>query len=473
MLDALQERFDGILRSLKGQAKISESNIEDATREIRRALLEADVGVQVARDFVLRVGEQARGAEVLKGVLPGQQFVKIVHDELTALLGGENQPIRFAQGEPTILMMVGLQGSGKTTSAAKLAHLMKRKLGRRPFLIAADIYRPAAVDQLMTLGRQLGVPVFPPVDNDALKTAVEGVAEARRGHFDTIILDTAGRLHIDETMMQELERIRAELSPHEILFVADAMIGQDAVKAAREFNERLAFHGVILTKLDGDTRGGAAMSIRAVTGKPLKFIGTGEKLDALEPFHPDRLAQRILGMGDVVGLVEKVQEQVERQDAEKMAQRMARAEFDLEDFLSQLQMIKRLGPLEGLLKMIPGVGSKLKDMDFDSKQLTRTEAIIQSMTPAERRQPALINGSRKARIARGSGVKENDVGLLLHQYDQMKGMMKQLGGMGMFGAPAGRKGFSPETERSQPVLNPVSAGFAARRAQKKSGKKKR
>jgi signal recognition particle subunit SRP54 len=472
MLDALQERFDGILRSLKGQAKISGSNIEDAAREIRRALLEADVAVQVARDFVARVSEKAHGAEVLKGVLPGQQFVKIVHDELTELLGGEHQPIAFARGEPTILMMVGLQGSGKTTSAAKLALLMKRKQGRRPFLVAADVYRPAAVDQLVTLGRQLDVPVFTPVDGDAFRTAVEGVAEARRGHFDTIILDTAGRLHIDEAMMQELERIREALSPHEILFVADAMIGQDAVKAAREFHNRLAFHGVILTKLDGDTRGGAAMSIRAVTGKPLKFVGTGEKPEALEPFHPDRLARRILGMGDVVGLVEKVQEQVERQDAEKMAAKLARAEFDLEDFLSQLQMLKRLGPLEGLLKMIPGVGSKLKDLDLDPRHLTRTEAIIQSMTPAERRQPAIINGSRKKRIARGSGTQENDVGLLLHQYDQMKGVMKQMGGMGMLGAPGGRGRAGGEV-RAAPQLNPVSAGFAAQRAQKKAGKKKR
>ncbi|MDP2361058.1 MAG: signal recognition particle protein [bacterium] len=471
MLDALQERFDGILRSLKGQAKISGSNIDEAVREIRRALLEADVSVQVARDFVARVSEEAKGAEVLKGVLPGQQFVKIVHDQLTALLGGEHQPIAFAKDGPTIIMMVGLQGSGKTTSAAKLAHLLKRRMGRRPFLVAADIYRPAAVEQLAVLGRELDVPVFRPVDNDALRTAHEGLAEARRGRFDTVILDTAGRLHIDDGMMQELERIRAELNPHEILFVADAMIGQDAVRAARDFHQRLAFHGVVLTKLDGDTRGGAAMSIRAVTGAPVKFTGVGEKLDALEPFHPERLAQRILGMGDVVGLVEKVQEQVERQDAERMAARMARAEFDLEDFLSQLQMIKRLGPLEGLLKMIPGVGSKLKDMDLDAGQLTRTEAIIQSMTLRERQQPAIINGSRKARIARGSGVKENDVGLLLHQYEQMKGMMKQMGGMGIFGGMSPRRGAAEA--RSQPQVNPVSAGFAARRAQKKTGKKKR
>ncbi len=475
MLDALQERFDNILRGLKGQAKISENNIEDAVRDIRRALLEADVNVKVVRDFVGNVREKAMGAEVLKGVNPGQQFVKIVHDELNDTLGGEHQPIQFVNDGPTIIMMVGLQGSGKTTSAAKLASLLKSKMGRKPFLVAADIYRPAAVDQLVVLGEQLGVPVFRPVDNDAVKTAELGVAEAKASGFDTILLDTAGRLHIDEEMMQELERIRAAEKPSEILFVADAMIGQDAVRAAEEFHQRLSFTGVVLTKLDGDTRGGAAMSIRAVTGKPLKYIGLGEKLDALEPFHPDRLSRRILGMGDVLGLVEKVQEQVERQDAEKMAAKLARAEFDLEDFLSQLQMLKRMGPLEGLLKMIPGVGSKLKGLNLDPKQLTRTEAMIQSMTPAERQQPALINGSRKARIARGSGVMENEVGLLLTQYNQMKGMLKQMSGLGMLSGMGG--GAMPQLSRTSapgPVrVGAASAGFAMDRARRNAKKKKK
>lgn len=474
MLDALQERFDNILRGLKGQAKISDSNVEDVVRDIRRALLEADVHVRVARDFVARVREQAQGAEVLKGVNPGQQFVKIVHDELTQLLGGENAPIEFASGGPTIIMMVGLQGSGKTTTAAKLAGLMKSRQGRKPFLVAADIYRPAAVDQLVVLGEQLGVPVFRPVDNDAVKTAALGIEEARRGGFDTILLDTAGRLHIDDEMMRELEQIREQQQPGEILFVADAMIGQDAVRAAEEFNQRLSFTGVVLTKLDGDTRGGAAMSIRAVTGKPLKFIGTGEKLDAIEPFHPDRLSQRILGMGDVVGLVEKVQEQVDQRDAEKMASKLARAEFDLEDFLSQLQMLKKMGPLEGLLKMIPGVGSKLKGLDLNPKQLVKTEAMIQSMTVAERKQPALINGSRKARIARGCGVLENEVGLLLQQYNQMKGMLKQMSGAGMFSGMGGAMPALSRTSAPGPVrIGAASAGLAQERAKRKAKKKKK
>ena len=473
MFDALQERFDGILRGLKGTARISESNIEETVREIRRALLEADVNVRVARDFVDRVREAAQGADVLKGVNPGQQFIKILHEELVDMLGGEHVDLAKAESGPTVVMMAGLQGSGKTTTAAKLAGMCKRRRGARPFLIAADIYRPAAVEQLVTLGGQLGVPVFRPVANDAVRTAVEGLEEARRQGADLIFVDTAGRLHIDEEMMREVERIREVIEPHEILFVADSMIGQDAVNAAREFNERLQFHGVVLTKLDGDTRGGAALSIRVVTGKPLKYVGTGEKLDAIEPFHPDRMAQRILGMGDVVSLVEKVEEQVERADAEKMAAKIQRAEFDLEDFLSQLQMLKRLGPLEGLLKMIPGVGNKLKDLDFDPKQLTRTEAIIQSMTKLERGNPKVINGSRKTRIARGCGLTENDVSLLLNQYFSMKDMMKQLSGLGAFGgmrAPSAKAAAGP-TPPSQ--LNPVSAGFALQRAKRKTQSRKK
>lgn len=486
MFDALQERFDGILRSLKGQAKISESNIEEAVREIRRALLEADVNVRVARDFVERVAEKARGAEVLKGVQPGQQFTKIVQDELTEMLGGENAPLSRAPSGPTIVMLVGLQGSGKTTTAAKLAGWLRKKEGRRPFLVAADVYRPAAVDQLVQLGKQLGVPVFRPVENDAARTAREGLAAAIDGSFDTVLLDTAGRLHVDDALMRELERIREEIRPTEILFVADAMIGQDAVRAASEFHSRLSVDGIVLTKLDGDTRGGAALSIRQVTGCPLKFVGMGEKLDALEPFHPERLAQRILGMGDVVGLVEKVQAEVDAHDAERLASKLARADFDLEDFLGQLQMIKKLGPLEGLLKMIPGVGSKIRELDMDPRHLTRTEAIIRSMTPAERAQPAIINGSRKKRIARGSGVQENEVGLLLTQYDQMKGMLKQFSGMGLFGrkggapmpgmpglpglpgAPRGRReGGGP------PAVSAVSAGFAVERAKRKAKQQKK
>ncbi len=486
MLDALQHRFEGILRSLKGQGRISESNVEETSREIRRALLEADVNVKVARDFVSRVREKALGEDVLRGLRPDQQFVKIIHDELCDLLGGESEGIRWATGAPTVVMLVGLQGCGKTTTAAKLAaHFRKR--GRRPFLVAVDVYRPAAVEQLAVLGQQLKLPVFRPVDGDAVRTAVLGVEQGRAQRADTIILDTAGRLHIDDEMMQELERIKSEVRPGEILFVADAMVGQDAVNAAREFHQRLAFQGVVLTKLDGDTRGGAAMSVRAVTGVPIKFIGLGEKLDALESFHPDRLSQRILGMGDVVGLVEKVQEQVDRLDAEKMAEKMQRAEFDLEDFLSQLQMLKRMGPLDGLLKMIPGVGSKLKELDLDPGHMVRTEAIIQSMTPGERANPGLIKGSRKRRIARGSGTGEQDVGQLLNQYDQMKGMMKQMSGLGGLGGLMGGRGRGvpalaglpggpgqPVPRGGQPGrVNPVSAGISGSRAQRKAKAKKK
>jgi signal recognition particle subunit SRP54 len=501
MFDALQDRFDGILRSLKGQAKISESNVEDSVREIRRALLEADVNVRVAREFISHIRVKALGESVLKGVNPGQQFVKIIQDEMTEMLGSVNVDLCRAESGLTVIMMVGLQGSGKTTTAAKLANRLQKE-GRRPYLVAADVYRPAAVDQLCILGQELKVKVFKPLDNDAVKTVRAGMEDAKSGDYDTVILDTAGRLHIDEDMMVELERIKEIALPQEILFVADAMIGQDAVNAAREFNDRLTFDGVVLTKLDGDTRGGAALSIRQVTGKPLKFTGVGEKIDALEAFYPDRMAQRILGMGDVVSLVEKVQEQVDRVDAEKMAAKLQRAEFDLEDFLSQLQMIKRLGPLEGLLKMIPGVGSQLKDLNLDPRQLVRTEAIIQSMTAQERGMPTVINGSRKKRIAAGSGTTEQDVSALLNQYSQMKGMLKSmtgLGGMGgMLGSRAGRRskkpmmpppgmnmpgalsdgmpalpGMEPAPKEGKVAkVNPLSAGFGAARARKKKKKKR-
>ncbi|MCB9473004.1 MAG: signal recognition particle protein [Candidatus Delongbacteria bacterium] len=477
MFDSLQDRFEGIVRSLRGQARISESNIEEAVADIRRALLEADVHVKVVRDFIATISEKALGAEVLKSVSPGQQFTKLLNDELTELLGGHAEPIRWVRGGPTVIMMVGLQGSGKTTSAGKLAALLKKK-GRKPFLIAADIYRPAAVEQLVVLGKQIGVPVFTPVDQDPLRTAVEGLAEATRRGADTVLLDTAGRLHIAEDMMQELERIRETLQPAEILFVADAMIGQDAVNAAGEFNRRLEFTGVILTKLDGDTRGGAAMSIRSVTGKPVKFVGVGEKLDALEQFHPDRMAQRILGMGDVVTLVEKAQEQIDRVDAEKMAGKLARAEFDLEDFLSQMQVIKRMGPLEGLLKMIPGIGSKISQLNMDPKSLVRTESIIHSMTKAERKQPTLINGSRKRRIARGAGRSENEVQALLTQFTQMKGVLKQMASFGGLGSLMGGGGAGAEPGAApgrMPMLPgmPGMRQFSTKPGRAKSKKKKR
>lgn len=481
MFESLQDRFEGIVRSLRGQAKISETNIEEAVAEIRRALLEADVHVKVVRDFITTVREKALGAEVLKSVSPGQQFTKLLNDELTTLLGGHAEPIRWARTGPTVIMLVGLQGSGKTTSAGKLAGLLKKK-GRKPFLIAADVYRPAAVDQLVVLGKQLGVTVFTPVDNDPLRTAIEGLEEAKRRGADTVLLDTAGRLHIAEELMQELERIREALQPAEILFVADAMVGQDAVNAAGEFNRRLEFSGVILTKLDGDSRGGAAMSIRSVTGKPIKFVGVGEKLDALEQFHPDRMAQRILGMGDVVTLVEKAQEQIDQVDAEKMAGKLARADFDLEDFLSQMQVIKRMGPLEGLLKMIPGIGSKISQLNMDPTSLVRTESIIHSMTRAERKKPELINGSRKKRIARGCGRTENEVQALLTQFTQMKGVLKQMSAFGGLGSLMGGGGSGPGSgngEAVRPGRMPMLPGMPGMRqvsskpGRSKSKKKKR
>jgi signal recognition particle subunit SRP54 len=476
MFESLQDRFEGIVRSLRGQARISETNIEEAVAEIRRALLEADVHVKVVRDFITTVREKALGADVLKSVSPGQQFTKLLNDELTTLLGGHAEPIRWTRGAPTVIMLVGLQGSGKTTSAGKLAGLLKKK-GRKPFLIAADIYRPAAVDQLVVLGRQLGVPVFTPVDNNPLRTAIDGLAEAVRQGADTVLLDTAGRLHIADELMQELEQIRDALSPAEILFVADAMVGQDAVNAAGEFHRRLEFSGVILTKLDGDSRGGAAMSIRSVTGKPIKFVGVGEKLDALEQFHPDRMAQRILGMGDVVTLVEKAQEQIDQVDAEKMANKLARADFDLQDFLSQMQVIKRMGPLEGLLKMIPGIGSKISQLNLDPKSLVRTESIIHSMTPAERKKPELINGSRKKRIARGSGRTENEVQALLTQFTQMKGVLKQMSAFGGLGSlmGAGGEGQAPARPGRMPMLPgmPGMRQVSSKPGKSKSKKKKR
>ncbi len=427
MLDALSARFESIVKKLRGTASISEKNIEETLQDVRRALLDADVNYQVVTDFITVVKEKAIGAQVLLAVSPGQQFTKILHDEMVELLGRAAAPINWKPGGQTVIMVVGLQGSGKTTFAAKLAALLKRK-GKNPLLVAADIYRPAAAEQLRILAEQASVPVVTPVENDALQTALAGVARGGKDHHDPIILDTAGRLHIDQEMMGELVRIREQLNPSEILFVADGMTGQDAVTAAREFQRQLDFHGVVLTKMDSDSRGGAALSIKAVTGKPIKFIGIGEKLDALEQFHPDRIASRILGRGDIVTLVEKAQEQVEAQDAEAMAKKLQNATFTLQDFLAQMQVIKKMGPLEGLMKMIPGVGSKLGDMDLDPSRLAHTEAIIYSMTPLERVRPELMNGSRKKRVALGSGTTVQEVNQLLAQFFQMREMMKQMSG---------------------------------------------
>lgn len=428
MFDELTNKLDSAFRKLRGAGKLSEKNIAESLREIRRILLEADVNYQVAKTFIASVQEKAIGTEVIKSITPGQLIVKIVHDELVQLLGKSNVGIHFGSIPPSVIMLVGLQGSGKTTFAGKLS-VMLRKQGKRPLLVAADVYRPAAIDQLITLGRSVDVPVFSMGQDDPVKIAKAGVDQARKQGLDTLILDTAGRLHVDENMMDELIRIKDSIKPSEILFVADGMTGQDAVKSAQSFLETLDFSGVVLTKMDGDAKGGAALSVRAVTGKPIKFISSGEKLDAIEAFHPDRLASRILGMGDVVTLVEKAQEAIDEEKTEKLAEKLRKQAFTLEDFLDQLHQIKKMGPLEQIMGMVPGM-NKLKGMQVDEGALVKTEAIIQSMTKDERRKPHIINGSRRKRIATGSGTSVQDVNRLLKQFQMMQKMMKQMSRMG-------------------------------------------
>jgi signal recognition particle subunit SRP54 len=431
MFDALSEKLEEALKTASGQGRINELNIAQTMREIRRALLDADVNYNVARDFTERVKEQALETKVLTSVEPGQLLVKIVYDELVGFLGGQNVGVTMAQSPPTVILVAGLQGSGKTTFVGKLASFFKAK-GRAPLLVGADVYRPAAVDQLETLGKQVGVPVFAIRDaggqpvKDAVRVATESLAEARKRARDLVIIDTAGRLHVDEEMMAEVEAIKKAVNPHEILFVVDAMTGQDAVNTAQAFNERLDFGGVVLTKLDGDTRGGAALSIRAVVGKPIKFASTGEKLDALQPFFPERMAQRILGMGDIVSFVEKAQDQFDEKQAEKLQKKIEAAQFDLEDFLEQLQRIKKMGSVKDLLGMIPGIGKQVKDLEVDDDAFKHVEAIIRSMTPHERRNPGVLNGSRRRRIAVGSGSSVQDVNALLKQFEDMKRMMKTM-----------------------------------------------
>ncbi len=430
MFDTLSEKLEGALKSLAGQGRINELNIAQSMREVRRALLDADVNYQVARDFTERVKEQSMGEDVLTSVSPGQQLVKIIYDELVSLLGETDVDIEYASTPPTIILVAGLQGSGKTTFCAKLAAHLRSK-GRSPMMAAADVYRPAAVDQLETLADSVGVPVYAlreegEVVQDAVRVAREAVSAARKNARDVLIIDTAGRLHVDEEMMREVENIKSAVSPTEILFVVDSMTGQDAVNTAREFNERLDFDGVVLTKLDGDTRGGAALSIRTVVQKPIKFASTGEKLDALTPFYPDRMAQRILGMGDVVSFVEKAQEQFDDKQAERLRKKIQSESFNLEDFYDQLQRIKKMGSLTDLVGMIPGVGRHVKDMDMDEDALKHVEAIIQSMTVEERLRPEVINGSRRRRIARGAGVEVSDVNQLIRQFREMRKMMKTM-----------------------------------------------
>ena len=430
MFESLTEKLEAALKSVSGQGRITELNIAGTMREIRRALLEADVNYQVAREFTERVKEKALGTKVLSSVSPGQQLVKIVYDELVRLLGSEQVDINLSPTPPTVILVAGLQGSGKTTFCAKLALYFKKK-GRAPLLAAADVYRPAAVEQLKTLAASINVPVYALEENgqvvqDAVRVAREAVQEARRTARDIVIIDTAGRLHIDEAMMQEVEQIKAAVRPHEILFVVDSMTGQDAVNTAKAFNERLDFDGVVLTKLDGDTRGGVALSIRSVVNKPIKFASTGEKLDALTPFYPDRMAQRILGMGDVISLVERAQEQYDARQAEKLRRKLRSADFNLEDFYEQLQRIKKMGSLRELIGMIPGLGRYVKDLDVDDDAFKHIEAMILSMTPEERRNPDIIDASRRRRIARGSGMEVSDVNQLLRQFKEMRKMMKSM-----------------------------------------------
>jgi len=424
----LSDRLDGIFKKLRGHGKLSETNVKDALKEVRRAFLEADVNYKVAKKFIADVEVESLGEKVLTSVTPGQLIIKIVHDRLVALLGGQSREMAYNPRGLTIWMMVGLQGSGKTTACAKLGVRAKRA-GRKPLLVAADIYRPAAKDQLQILGKSLDIPVFT-TDADPVAITTSAVEHAKEYELDLLILDTAGRLHINEELMDELRRIRETVKPTEIMLVADAMTGQDAVKSADEFNKAVGIDGVMLTKIDGDARGGAALSILEVTGRPIKFVGTGEKPSDLDVFHPGRMASRILGMGDVVGLVEKAQAAVDAEKAAELEKKLRQAEFTFEDFYDQLQQVKKMGSLESIIGMIPGVGKALKGLPIDDHALVRVEAMIQSMTPDERRKPSIINGSRRKRIALGSGNSIQDVNKLIKQFGEMQKMVKKIGRMG-------------------------------------------
>ncbi|MEX2585300.1 MAG: signal recognition particle protein [Balneolaceae bacterium] len=433
MFQDLSGKLENAVQSLKGQSRISDVNIAETVREIRRALLDADVNFEVAKSFTDRVKEKALGEDVLTSVNPGQQFTKIVYDELAHILGGEHAGMAVAQTPPTVILIAGLQGSGKTTFAGKLARYLKQENNRNPILAAADVYRPAAIGQLKTLASQIDVPVYSIEQKDPVRVAKEAVSMAKSLALDTVIIDTAGRMHVDSEMMDEVSRIRDAVQPDEILFVVDSMTGQDAVNTAKAFNETIDFDGVVLTKLDGDTRGGAALSIKTVVNKPIKFASSGEKLDALAPFYPDRMAQRILGMGDVVSLVEKAQSQFDEQQAGQLKKKIRSEKFDLEDFHEQIQKIKKMGNLTDLVGMIPGAGKALDDAELDEDTFKPIEAIIHSMTPEERRDPSLLNGSRRRRIAQGSGTSVREINQLIKQFDQMKKMMKSVTKTGRIG----------------------------------------
>ncbi|MFC2950136.1 signal recognition particle protein [Virgibacillus sediminis] len=430
--EGLAERLQGTIKKITGKGKVSEQDVKEMTREVRLALLEADVNFKVVKDLIKRIKERAVGQEVMESLTPGQQVIKVVKEELTELMGGEQSKIAVADRPPTVIMMAGLQGAGKTTTTGKLANHLRKKHNRSPLLVAADVYRPAAINQLETLGNQLEMPVFSMgTDANPVEIAKQAVAKAKEEHHDYVIIDTAGRLHVDNDLMDELQEIKSAVGPQEIFLVVDAMTGQDAVNVAESFNEQLDISGVVLTKLDGDTRGGAALSIKAVTDKPIKFAGMGEKLDQLEPFHPERMASRILGMGDVLSLIEKAQTNVDEKQAKDLEEKMRNMSFTFDDFLEQMGQVKNMGPLDELMSMIPGANKMkgLKNAQLDEKQIAHVEAIIQSMTKAERQDPGLMNASRKKRIARGSGTSVSQVNRLLKQFEEMKKMMKQMTNM--------------------------------------------
>ncbi|MDD7122307.1 MAG: signal recognition particle protein [Clostridiales bacterium] len=427
--EGLSDKLQAAFKKLTGKGKLNEQNIKDAMREVRMALLEADVNYVVVKDFIKRVSERCIGTEILSSLNAGQQVIKIVNEELTALMGGSNAKLTWSSSVPTIYMLCGLQGAGKTTMCGKLANYLVKE-GKKPLLAACDIYRPAAIRQLQVVGEQVNVPVFEKGTQDPVKTVQEAVEHARYYGRDVLIIDTAGRLHVDEALMNELSRIKETVHPQEILLVVDAMTGQDAVNVAKAFNDQLNIDGVILTKLDSDTRGGAALSVRAVTGKPIKFSGTGEKMGDIEPFHPDRMASRILGMGDMLTLIEKATENMDQDKTDKLGKKLQRnaADLNLEDFLEQMQQMKKMGPLSNILGMLPGVGSKLKDVEIDENAFKKPEAIVRSMTPQERRHPDILNASRRKRIAAGAGVTVQEVNALMRQFDQMRQMVKQMMG---------------------------------------------
>ena len=426
MFENLSDRLDRSFKLLKGEGRITEINVAETLKDVRKALLDADVNYKVAKTFTDTVKEKALGQNVLTAVKPGELMVKIVHDELAELMGGETAELNL-KGNPSVILMSGLQGSGKTTFSGKLAKMLKEKKGKKPLLVADDIYRPAAIEQLKVLGEQIGVPVYSEEENkNPVQIAQNAIKQAKQNGNDVVIIDTAGRLAVDEQMMNEISSIKKAIEPDEVLFVVDSMTGQDAVNTAKEFNDRLDFQGVVLTKLDGDTRGGAALSIRTVVNKPIKFVGTGEKMDAIDPFHPSRMADRILGMGDIVSLVEKAQEQYNEEEARRLQKKIAKNQFDFNDFLSQIHQIKKMGNLKDLASMIPGVGKAMKDIDIDDDAFKSIEAIIYSMTPAERTNPGILNGTRRARIAKGSGTTVADVNKLLKQFDETRKMMKMM-----------------------------------------------